>query len=62
MFSKLPNDGNAISAASHRFVGQYSALGSCSIRSSETLVVRWIDRVNIDTIRFKLDLPSWFAS
>jgi hypothetical protein len=52
---------NAISAPLYRYVRQYSALGSYSasrysysysIQSSDTPVVRWINRVNIDPIRF----------
>jgi predicted phage tail protein len=33
-------------------------MGSYPIRSSQTPAVRWIGRVNIDTIRFNLDLQA----
>jgi hypothetical protein len=58
VFSKLPKNQNAISAALHRFVRKDSTMGSYPIRSSQTPAVRWIGRVNIDTIRFNLDLQA----
>jgi hypothetical protein len=41
---------------------RYSYSYSYSIDPSETVSVRWINRVNIDTIRFKLVFPIRLGS